>query len=110
MHTATEKVIRTSLGSHLRNDHKEIRRLPYVYHALHTFRKVFTRHSTWRRCARLSWGGSDGWGLFIVSLLAPRNPGLFGLTPSLSLLGIEPDGVALVLGHLCLESATNRDG
>ena len=47
LHTATEKVIRPSLGSHIRNDHKEIRMLPYVYHALHTFRKVFTRHSTW---------------------------------------------------------------
>src|SRR6516164_9799625 len=63
------------------------------------------------RCgARLSGIYSDWRRLVLVSILASRPPGLFGLTPFLSLLGVEPDRVTLMLVDMGLESATNRDG
>ena len=62
------------------------------------------------RGARLHWDDADCRRLVMVSFLAPPNPGLFGLTPFLSLLGLEPYGIAVVLERLCLESATHRDG
>ena len=72
--------------------------LSYTYEALQTFCKVFSRHSTWLTFC-----------LVVLGCLESPHPGLFGLTPFLSLLGLEPDRVVLVLGRLRLESESTRD-
>ena len=88
--------------------------LSYVYHTLHTFRKVFTRHSTWLTFCVVVLGFLGSTQIDGVSSLCRfwhlETPGYLAVTSSLSFLGVEPDGVALVLVGLCLEPATHRDG
>ena len=88
--------------------------LAYIYQALQTFRKVFSRRATWLTFCIVVLGFLGATQIDGVSSLCRfwhlETPGYLAFTPSLSFLGLEPDGVALVLVGLCRESATNRDG
>jgi len=88
--------------------------LTYIYQALQTFRKVFSRHSTWLTFCLVVLGfigaaqidGVSSWCRFWHL----QTPGYLALLHFFSLLGLESDGIAVVLERLCLESAANRDG
>src|SRR3972149_5250239 len=61
-----------------------------------------------RNCSRFYRRRSDRWRLFILSFLAPPSTWLFGFTPSVSFLCLDPDRSTSVLGSLCLGSESNH--